>query len=338
MFTEAQLDEMLSRPSEGLIRDLAELEGDLMILGAGGKVGPTLSVMAKKASELAGKPRRVYAVSRFSDPFVVELLKKEQVETITADLTDPEQVAALPRVPNIIFMAGRKFGTSKNACETWKMNVAVPDVVARHFGAARYVVFSTGNVYPFSDAEGCGCDESVPVGPVGEYGITSLGRERMFEYACQHYGAKALIFRLNYAVDLRYGVLYDLCKSILAGEPVSLTMGYFNCVWQGYVNEVALRALKLATNEVEYLNVTGLQKVSVREAAKKLAAALGKEVTFAGEEGKVALLSDARKCDALFGAPEFNVDEMISMQAKWLLAGGRQLDKPTHFEESRGKF
>lgn len=338
MWNEAMLDEMLSCPSEELIKDLCDIEGDIMILGAGGKVGPTLSVMAKRASEKCGKPRKVYAVSRFSDPFVVALLNKEQVETITCDLTDEEQVAKLPKVPNIIFMAGRKFGTSGNACETWEMNVVVPAIVTRHFGPARYVVFSTGNIYPYTNLEKGACDESVAPNPTGEYAMTSLGRERIFEYAAKHYGAKVLMFRLNYAVDLRYGVLYDLAERILKDEPVSVTVPVFNCVWQRYVNEVAIRALKIASNDVEYLNITGPENLTVRETAKKLAKALGKEVSFEGEEGDKALLSDAGKCMQLFSQPDVLADELIEMQAQWLLDGGRHLDKPTHFEESKGRF
>lgn len=338
MWNEQQLDEALSCPSDAVIQDLAEIEGDIMILGAGGKVGPTLSVMCKRASEKCGRPRKVYAVSRFSDPFVVALLKRENVETITSDLTDDEQIAQLPKVPNIIFMAGRKFGTSQSACETWKMNVAVPAAITRHFGDARYVVFSTGNVYPFSPIEQGGCDESVTPNPVGEYGMSSLGRERMFEYAARHYGAKVLIYRLNYAVDLRYGVLYDLAERILAGKPVSVSVPMFNCVWQQYANEVAIRALKLCSERVEYLNVTGPETCSVRETASRLARALGRSVAFEGEERKVALLSNAGKCMKLFGQPAYSADEMIEMQAEWLLSGGRNLGKPTHFEESKGKF
>ena len=338
MWTEEWLDEELSTPSEALIEDLKRLEGDIMILGAGGKVGPTLSVMLRRACTKSGVSRKVYAVSRFTDPFVVSLLEREQVETISCDLTDEAQIAALPRVPNIIFMAGRKFGTDGNACETWKMNVDVPAMVTRHFGAARYVVFSTGNVYPFSDAKGPGCNETVAPSPVGEYAMSSLGRERMFEYAARHYGAKVLIYRLNYAVDLRYGVLYDLASPILAGKPVSVATPSFNCVWQRYANEVAIRSLLLADNPPVYLNVTGPETYTVREAATRLAKALGREVTFTSTENELALLSDSSRCMELFGRPDRLIDDMIEMQAKWLLAGGRHLDKPTHFEERKGKF
>ena len=336
--TEEKLDELLSTPTRGLADDLLKLDGDIMVLGAGGKVGPTLCVMLQRAVEMSGKDRKVYAVSRFSDPFVVKLMEKEHIHTISCDLTDEDQVAKLPKVENIIFMAGRKFGTSGSACETWEMNVAVPSIVTRHFGAARYVVFSTGNVYPFSPAGGPGSKEGDELGPIGEYAMSSMGRERMFEYAAKHYGAKVLMFRLNYAVDLRYGVLSDTAQHILAGEPVGLKVPSFNCVWQGYVNEVAIRALLLASENVEYLNITGPEIYTVREAAAKLAKALGTEVSFAGEEGEKALLSDASKCFKLYGYPTITTEELIEMQAAWLLEGGRQLGKPTHFEENKGKF
>lgn len=335
---EAQLDEALSAPSPALVEDMKRLEGDVMILGAGGKVGPTLSVMAMRAVRQSGVPRRVTAVSRFTDPYVVELLRKEQVDTIACDLTDPAQVAALPRAENIVFMAGRKFGTEGSACETWEMNVAVPALVTRHFGAARYVVFSTSNVYPFSRPAEGGCDESVAPDPIGEYAISCLGRERMFEYAAKHYGAKVVQFRLSYAIDLRYGILFDLCRWILSGQPIPLGVPAFNCVWQRYANEAALRALLMAKEEVEYLNVTGPETVSVRSAARHLGKLLGREPVFAGEEGERGILCSAQKCVELFGYPDVSVGEMMRLQADWIQSGGRQLGKPTHFEEQKGRF
>ena len=343
-WNEELLDEMLSEPGDGAVSALSALEGDIMVLGAGGKVGPTLSVMLEKASGRCGKPRNIYAVSRFTDPYAKALLEKQNVRCISCDLTDEKQLSALPKAPNIIFMAGRKFGTAQNAAETWKMNVDVPGMVTRYFGNARYTVFSTGNVYPFTSRstegwrETAGCTEEVMPEPVGEYGMTCLGRERMFEYAAKHYGARVLIFRLNYAVDLRYGVLYDLAKPIMEGKPVSLNVPAFNCVWQRYVNECAIRSLTLASEDVTYLNITGRETLTVRETAEKLAMALGKPVSFTGEEKDTALLSCAEQCFQLFGYPDKTADELISMQAQWILSGGRQLDKPTHFEENKGKF
>lgn len=338
MWNETQLDEALSRPGIALVEDMKKLDGDIMILGAGGKVGPTLSVMAKRAVKQSGADRRVIAVSRFTDPFAVDLLSKEQVETISADLTKTEDIARLPKAKNIIFMAGRKFGTGANACETWEMNVAVPALITRHFGDARYVVFSTSNVYPFAKPESGGNTEDVAPSPIGEYAISCLGRERIFEYAARHYGAKVLNFRLSYAVDLRYGVLFDLANWIMQGQPVPLEVPAFNCVWQRYVNEVALRSLFLCSGQVENLNVTGPELVSVRYAATRLARLLGKEVHFTGTEGDRGILCNAGKCIRAFGYPDIGLEELMEKQAAWILAGGRQLNKPTHFEESKGRF
>ncbi|MBQ2956530.1 MAG: NAD(P)-dependent oxidoreductase [Clostridia bacterium] len=338
MFTEQYLDELLSTPSQALIEDVKKLEGDIMILGAGGKVGPTLSLMAKRAVEAAGIEKRVIAVSRFSDPLVVKLLNENRVEMISADLTDPEQIAKLPRVRNIIFMVGKKFGTSGNACDTWTMNVSVPAMVTQHFRDANYVVFSTGNIYPLSPVSGCGSRETDAVGPVGEYAMTCLGRERIFEAAAKNYGAKVLMYRLNYAVDLRYGVLCDIAANILDGNPISVRTPCFNCVWQGYANEVAIRALTIANNPVEYLNVTGPETVSVKDAAEQLGSLLGRQPVYDGEETQVALLSNAAKCVKYFGYPSVGIRQMIEWQAEWLKAGGRLLGKPTHFEERKGNF
>ena len=335
---EHELNLALSAPSESLIARMKDLDGDIMILGAGGKVGPSLAVMAKRAADAAGIQRKIYAVSRFTDPYVIAFLRDAGVEMITADLTDEEQIKALPKVKNIIFALGRKFGTGAEACETWQINVGVPARITRHFGDANYVVFSTGNVYPMRTPADGGCDENTAPSPVGEYAMTSLGRERIFEYAAKHYGAKVLLFRLNYAVDLRYGVLYDIAEKIWNGEPVTLHVPAFNCVWQRYVNETAIGSLTLASADVERLNVTGPEQYSTREAAEKLAASLGKSVTFLDDEGTCGLLSCADRCVSLFGMPDKTVDEMILMQAEWIKSGGRHLDKPTHFQETKGNF
>jgi len=338
MFNEQYLDELLSTPSQALIEDIKKLDGDIMILGAGGKVGPTLSIMAKRAADAAGTGKRVIAVSRFSDPIVVSVLKENGVEMISADLTDPEQVKRLPKVKNIIYMLGRKFGTSGNACDTWMINVGVPTLVTQHFGDANYVVFSTGNIYPFASPASGGNTENVAPAPVGEYGLTCLGRERIFEYAAKHFGAKVLSFRLCYAIDFRYGILSDLCSWILDGEEISLGVPAFNCVWQRYVNECAIRSLLHVSENVENLNITGPETVSVRYAAERLGALLGKKPIFKGEEGEKGILANTGKCIRLFGYPDMGIEEMIEKQAEWTLSGGRRLGKPTHFEEQKGKF
>lgn len=332
------LNGLHASPSPALAADMAKLDGDIMILGAGGKMGPTLSAMAKRACDQSGKKRRVYAVSRFSDPLAADFLRREQVDMISADLNDERQVSALPDAPNVVYMLGKKFGTSGNAGETWHTNVALPALITRLLGERNYVVFSTGNVYPFTDPARGGCTEADSPDPVGEYAMSTWGRERIFEYAAAHYGAKVLLFRLNYAIDLRYGVLLDLAQQVLADQPISLEVPQFNCVWQRYANEAALRSLLHVSAGVEKLNVTGPVPCGTRETAEKLGKALGKEARFKGAEGKTAMLMNPQKCMDWFGPPDKTVDDMIALQAEWLLSGGRLLGKPTHFEETEGKF
>ena len=337
-WTEEKLDALLTTPSAALIEDMKKLKGDIMILGAGGKMGPTLAVLAKNAAAAAGTDRRVIAVSRFSDPFAVKLLEENGVETISTDLLADGALDKLPDVENIIYMAGRKFGTGADAAATWVMNASLPTLVARRFKGANITVFSTGNVYPMVSPSTGGCSEEVPVSPVGEYAMSCLGRERVFEQAAREFGTKVLLYRLNYAVDLRYGVLYDLASKILEGESIDLATPAFNCIWQGYANEAAIRSLLHAESPAAYLNVTGPETVSVRHAAEELGRALGKEPVFAGEPGEKALLNNAGKCMELFGYPEVSLKTLIRWQAQWLKDGGRTLNKPTHFEERSGKF
>ncbi len=335
MMTEQELNQALSRPSEALKQSLQSIGGDVLIVGAGGKMGPTLAVMARRALP---PQRRVIAVSRFSDPEAKKLLEDHGVEMVHCELTDPAEVARIPQCENVIFMAGRKFGTSQGACETWEMNAVVPSLVSRHLGDARYVVFSTSNVYPFTRPQDGGCTEDRIPAPVGEYAASCLGRERVFEYAAAHWGARVLKFRLSYAIDLRYGILNDLCRWILNGQQVPLGVPAFNCVWQRYANEAALRSLTLADVSCPALNVTGPETVSVRQATTKLAQLLGKDVSFADEEGETGILCNSQKCMGLFGYPDVSLDEMVRMQAEWILGGGRCLGKPTHFEEQKGRF
>jgi len=338
MWTEQKLDEMLTTPSRALINDVAKLEGDIMILGAGGKMGPTLAVLAKNAVTKAGTGARVIAVSRFSDPLAVKLLNESGVETISADLFDEKQVATLPAVENIIYMAGRKFGTNGQEHLTWAMNACVPTVVAKRFVDSRIVVFSSGNIYPMVPAHTAGCTEDIRPMPNGEYGMSCLARERVFEHFAKQYGTKIAIYRLNFAVDLRYGVLFDLCQYIMNDLPVPLDMGCFHCIWQGDANEIAIRSLLHASDAPYILNVTGPQTVPIKETAEKLAKRLGKPVTFSGETRGTAFLSNAGKMFATFGYPTVSVDTLIEWQADWILSGGRTLDKPTHFEERGGTY
>ena len=337
-WSEEKLNQMLTTPSQRLIEDMRRIEGDILVLGAGGKMGPTLCVLAKNAARAAGVEKCVIAVSRFSDPLVVELLKNNQVEMVSADLLERGALEKLPDAPNVVYMAGKKFGTEGNEWSTWAMNTWLPSRVAERYRDARIVVFSSGNLYPKVPVRSGGCTEQTPVEPVGEYCMSCLGRERMFEYAARTYGTKVAVYRLNYAVDLRYGVLYDIAHNILEGTPISVATPSFNCIWQGDANEYAIRSLLLADSPAVRLNVTGPETVSVRYAAARFGELLGREVRFTGQPGETALLSSSARCMAAFGYPRVPLDTLIDWQAQWLLDGGRTLNKPTHFEERKGNF
>lgn len=338
MWTEEKLDAMLTTPSDRLVADMAKVDGDLMVLGAGGKMGPTLCLLAQNAFRKAGKQSKVIAVSRFSDPIATKLLQDNGVELISADLLDVEKLHSLPVVENVIYMAGRKFGTNGSEALTWAMNATLPAFVAEHFKKSNIVVFSSGNIYGETPLTGGGNVEEDPLQPVGEYAMSCLARERAFEYGALAYGTKALLYRLNYSLDLRYGVLYDMADRILKGEPISLKFPCVNFIWQGDANEMALRCLLHTGNPIVRMNITGPETVSVRYAATRLGKLLGKEPIFAGEEGDSALLNNAGKAMTVFGYPSVSAETLIDWQAQWLLAGGRSLGKPTHFEETKGKF
>lgn len=338
MWSEERLDLLLSAPSQALIEDICKINGDIMVLGAGGKMGPTQAILAKNAIEAAGIRKKVIAVSRFSDKNALELLHHNQVETISMDLADEEALKGLPDVANIIYMAGKKFGTNGNESETWSMNASLSTLVSRRFRQANIVVFSTGNIFPLVPSFSGGCTDDINPAPIGEYGMSALARERIFEFAAQEYGSKVLIYRLNYAVDLRYGVLHDLAAKIYHGEPVSLQTSCFNCIWQGYANEIAIRSLLLAQSPAYHLNVTGPETVSVRQASIMLGQYLGKKPIFEDIESDHAFLSNAGRCFETFGYPSVSVNTLIQWQAEWLLDGGRTLGKPTHFEERKGDF
>ena len=309
-----------------------------MVLGAGGKMGPTLCVLCKNAIKKAGIDKRVIAVSRFSDPIATELLKSQGVEIIPCDLLDKEKLYALPEVENIIYMAGRKFGTDGEEWKTWAMNATLPAFVADKFKKSNIVVFSSGNIYPIVPLSSGGCVETDRPGPVGEYTMSCLARERAFEYAANTYGTKIFIYRLNFAVDLRYGVLYDMANNIINGKPISLTTPCLNAIWQGSANEIAIRGLLHAASPVCKMNVTGPETVSIRKAASELGQYLGKEPVFEGEEGNDAYLNDASAAMEIFGYPQVSIKTLIRWQAEWLLDGGRGLGKPTHFEERKGSY
>ena len=337
-WSEETLNQLLTTPSEGLINDVANIQGDIMVLGAGGKMGPDICVLAARAAQAAGVKKTVYAVSRFSDKDVVGRLEAEGVTVIAADLMEDGALEALPDCENIIFMAGRKFGTNGSEYLTWGMNSWLPSMTAKRFTNSRIVAFSSGNLYPQVPTGSGGVTEAVAPGPVGEYPMSCVARERAFEYAAKARGTSVCIMRLNYAIDLRYGVLHDIAQTILADKPVDLSATSFNCIWQKDANEAAIRLLLHTSPELNIVNVTGPETAGVKRTARMLADALGRDVQFVGEEADTAYLSNAGKMFTLFGYPTVPLDTLIQWQAEWLLAGGRSLGKPTHFEERNGNY
>jgi nucleoside-diphosphate-sugar epimerase len=335
---DATLEERLSAPTGADVAALAALEGDILVLGAGGKMGPSLARLARRASDAAGIDRRVVAVSRFGTPGVRDALERAGVEVVPTDLLDPAHLAALPDAPNIILMAGQKFGTDADPASTWALNALLPGLVVRRFTTARIVVFSTGNVYPLTDAQGPGCTEQHPLGPIGEYAQSALARERIVTYVATRHRTPCAVMRLNYAVELRYGVLRDLADRLVRGEPIDLTVGSVNVIWQRDANAIALRLLAYTAVPPFVLNVTGSDRLGVRSLAKALAARLGVEPIFAGAESPTALLSNASRAHALFGAPTLEVETLVAWTAEWVRQGGASLGQPTHFEEREGRF
>jgi nucleoside-diphosphate-sugar epimerase len=333
-----ELEERLSRPTQGVIDTVSRLTGDYMVLGAAGKMGPTLCRMLRRALDAAESSATVTAVARFSDPDSESTLQSYGVRTIRCDLLDRNSVFALPDAANVIYMAGQKFGTTGNPGLTWAMNTLAPAYCADRFAGSRTVVFSTGCVYPNTPIERGGSREEDALEPVGEYGNSCVGRERVYEYFAQKHGSRTLLFRLNYAVDLRYGVLVDIARKVWAGAPLDVTMGYANVIWQGDANAMAIRCLEIASNPPVALNVTGIELLSVREVARQLGQAFGKEPVVTGQEAPMALLSNARKMVELMGEPEVSTETLIAWVAEWMKSGGNLLNKPTHFEVSDGRY
>jgi nucleoside-diphosphate-sugar epimerase len=330
---ETELEERLARPTEHDIAALAALDGDLLILGAGGKMGPSLAKLARRASN-----KRIIAVARFSDDSVARDLRASGIETVPSDLLEPGALAQLPDAPNVVFMAARKFGTSGSEYLTWAMNTFLPGLVAERYRASRIVAFSSGNVYGLEPVWGNGSVESSPVAPAGEYAQSVLGRERMFEYASSRWHTEVALLRLNYAVDLRYGVLVDIASTVFEGRPVDLRMGMVNVIWQGDANSMCLRSFAHCQAPPRILNITGPEKLSVREIASEFGRRFGKAPAFSGEESHTALLSDAAESHRLFGLPQVTVTQMMAWVADWISSGGRLLNKPTHFEARDGRF
>jgi len=336
---EKELLRLLTQPSDRLVTDIQEFEGDILILGCGGKIGPSLAIMAKRAIDLAGINKRVIGASLFDYPNVPKQMRDAGVEVIEADLFDPEQLAALPDVKNIIYMVGRKFGTHKDPSLTWAINVLLPAKVCERFPNANIVAFSTGNVYHYADiSSGGSTEEDVPE-PVGEYGQTSLGRERIFEHYAGINQNKVLLFRLNYSIDLRYGVLFDIANDIQAGNPINVGIGYFNCIWQGDVCEYAIRSLLHVSNPPCTLNVTGPESISIRWAVTNMGELLGKAPVFTDEpDPQKSLFSNTAKLTEMMGYPHMPLLSMVTMVADWVKSGGSTIDAHTHFEQIDGKF
>lgn len=336
--TEAEVDELMARPSPALIAMMGRLKGDIAILGIAGKMGLSLGALAVNASRAAGITRRVYGVSRYSDPAMITSVERAGIIPLPCDLMDRAAVSALPEVPHLLFMAGRKFGTMGEESLTWAMNTVVPAHVCEHFSKSRIVAFSTGCVYPLIPLAQIGCvEEDRPI-PIGEYAQSCLGRERTFEYFSRTRGTAVCLLRLNYALDVRYGVIHDLAKMIWEGRPVNRTVGYFNGIWQGDANSQALQALELCSSPPDILNVTGPETVSVTAIADMLGSLLGKPVTYEGEPGSSAFLNNAARAHALFGYPSVSLAQVVRWTAEWIRQGGRSLGKPTHFEVSDGKY
>lgn len=333
-----QLEEVMSRPTPAVIEAVGKMTGDLLILGVGGKMGPTLAKLAKRAINESGSGKRVIGVSRFSSPGLQVDLNEAGIETISCDLLNETELQGLPDIPNVIFMAGRKFGATGNEPLTWAMNTYLPGRVAEKYRNSRIVVFSTGNVYPLTFVLHGGATETHPVDPIGEYAQSCLGRERVFEHASNQFGTPLAILRLNYAIDLRYGILMDIAEKVYGESPVDVTMGAANVIWQGDANAVVLRALLSCQSPAIVLNLTGPEIVSIRWLATRFGEIFGKAPVFEGIEADTALLNNAARCHQLFGYPQISLEQMVQWVAHWVEIGGATLGKPTKFEVRDGKF
>jgi hypothetical protein len=330
----AALDELLCRPSQALIDDLNKIDGDIMVLGVGGKMGPTLAGLAKAALP----DRRIIGVARFSEPGVKEWLDARGIEIINCDLLDEAAIHRLPQIPNIIFMAGRKFGAEGNLALTWAMNTHVPALVAQTFRHSRIVAFSTGCVYPFVPVDGKGSDETMPPDPPGEYAQSCVGRERMFEYFSQQFKTPGRLFRLNYAIDMRYGVLHDIATKVAKGTPIDVSLGHVNFIWQGDASAQALRCLAHCNTPTSPINVSGHQILAVRDLAAQFGRLFGKAPVIVGKEEPTAWLTNTSQAVKMFGLPIVDTAQLMTWTADWVARSMPSLGKPTKYEVRDGRY
>jgi dTDP-4-dehydrorhamnose reductase len=332
------LETLLSEPTPHAIETLTKIDGDIILLGVAGKMGPTLARMVKRASDAAGCKRRVLGAARFSDPRVEALLQSWGIETIRCDLLESDQLARLPDVPNVIAMFGMKFGSTGQEARTWAMNCLAPALVCNRYRTSRMVAFSTGNVYGLTPVAGGGSREDDPLNASGEYAMSCVGRERIYEYCSRTLRIPMSILRLNYATEMRYGVLVDIAQRVWHGQPVDVTMGYLNAIWQADANAAALSAFAHLATPPRVLNIAGPEILSVSQVAQEFANQFGKSANFTGAESKDAFLSNAQESNRLFGRPRVHASELIAWIADWTARGGTIHGKPTHFEVRDGKY
>jgi nucleoside-diphosphate-sugar epimerase len=332
------LEDLLSMPTPEAVKMFSDLEGDIMFLGIGGKIGPSLARMAKRACEQAGVKKRMYGVALFESEEQRKQLENLGFETYHGDLLDQDFINNLPRARNVYFLAGMKFGSEDNLSLTWAVNSYMPALVADYYKESNIVAFSTGCVYPLVSVESGGSRETDAPGPVGEYAQSCLGRERMFEYGSKQHGTKVCLIRLNYSVELRYGVLVDIALKVKNKQPIDLSMGYFNVIWQGDVNDVVLRSMGFCESPAKILNITGPEILSVREVAEEFGKLFNTKPGFINEEAKTALLNNAEHAFQIFGRPKVSTGQIIRWIAEWINAGGEMLGKPTHYEVRDGKY
>jgi nucleoside-diphosphate-sugar epimerase len=333
-----ELDELLSRPTPAVVDAFRQLDGDLLVLGVGGKMGPTLARMAARAAQLAGKNSRIWGVARFSNPKLPAWLEEHGVQSWQADLLDPQQIAKLPEAAVVVVMTALKFGASGRPADTWAVNCWLPAAICQRFPTSRLIAFSTGNVYPLTPVVRGGSVETDPLSPVGEYAASCVGRERLYEYFSRRQGTRISIIRLNYACEVRYGVLVDLAQQIVRGEPIDLSMGAVNVIWQGDANAMALAALAHAQSPPFVVNVAGPETLSVRWVCQQMGQWLGRDPSFTGDEGRDALLSNGQFGHSLWGYPRVPIQRLMRWVVDWLQKGGEVWDRPTKFQVRDGSF